>query len=573
MERCHGMKPQLKILFSYNIEVKNLSDPKIAAWMIDSDVNKDNTLSQMYKTYVNKIPTTNVAKQHEYSIVKAIESYAVMAHLEKRWNTKEEAELYRTIEMPILEILSRMEYLGIGFDDNKYTTIRRNLEAKIANLERRAYAIAGMEFNIGTPDDVSYVLWEKLGIEYPKGYVKRPQAKMRRVQKSTNKEVLMAIRHKSKLPNIILEWRKLSHTINTYIDSLPKFAFPRRSMQMKRVYSTCLQTACPTGRLAFTDPNLQSITHSFDFVPVKGTKTSQSSSSSKSPDMFHSPTNSSSPTSPALTPLGPVIRINIRDSFCSQKGFQLISADYSQLEFRILAHYAQDEKLNSTFHTKDDIFKNVASIWLNKNPNTITKEERSHCKHIVYGILYGMGIGKLAKDLNTTYDNAKKLKKEFKDRYPGVKRFLHRVITECKDCAYVETLLGRRRYLRNIYASNESDKQQAKRQAINTLCQGSAADIVKKAMINVMKRFNALKLKTRLLLQIHDELVFEVPNEEMSIAIVEIKREMERVVSLRVPLPVKIETGVSWGSLIPTVVDTPENRLSQSPIKQFSKWI
>lgn len=301
------------------------------------------------------------------------------------------------------------------------------------------------------------------------------------------------------------------------MDILSKYAFFNSNYKMYRVYTTVLQTAVPTGRLAMTNPNLQAITHSVTFVSLSFEKS---------------------------------IKISIRDSFISRPDFVLLSADYAQLELRLMAHFSKDQKLLSILKGSGDFFKEIASKWLDKPISSITTEDRSYAKHICYGILYGMGANALAAELKISPTQAMEFIDSFKSRYPGITKFLCVVVEKCKKNGYVSTIYGRKRYLPEINSTNNFEYKRAERQAVNTICQGSAADLVKVAMNKIFEKFKEVNTRTLMVLQLHDELLFEVPKEEVDVIQHLVKQVMENVLTLDLSLPVRLSVGTCWGSLV-----------------------
>lgn len=584
-------KPQLKILSNLNIHATHgLRDPRIAAWILQPDTHKDAVLRELFIEHADSIMGAKASLRVEYTaglgetekalrsaILAAHQSLLVMTPLEQELNLNSMFELFTTIEMKLVPILAKMEYYGVGFSEETLLQAKNLIEAKIQNLESRARRYCRKEVDLNSPMEVSHLLFDHLKLPYPalevggmrdgftvgalqgqdNSSTKTPVSaaapmRTKRIDKSTRAEVLQAMARAPNphpLPNIILEHRTLSHTINNYMDPLPAFSFHSKKLGMKRIYSTCHQTCVPTGRLAFDNPNLQSIRHAFEFVPLQSSPSngSHTSSTSQSP-----PSSTSIPS-----PIGVPIEINIRDSFIAAPNMTLVSFDYCQLELRIMSHYAEDQGLLQQLSDPHvDMFLVIAGQWLVKPPLEVTAEERAQAKHICYGILYGMGVAVLSRTLKVTRTEAKRFRVAFQERFSGLSRFLTNAVALTKKNGYSETLGGRRRHFPHIYSTGKdktsrADYARAVRQITNTVCQGSAADIVKIATIRIEEMLRLQAPEGRCIINLHDELVYELPTAQLDQIIAEIQRIMENVMTLRLPLPVRIFYGPTWGHLSP----------------------
>lgn len=584
-------KPQLKILMNLNIHaIHGLRDPRIASWILQPDTHKDAVLRDLFIEHADSIMGAKASLRVEYTaglgetekalrsaILSSHQSLLVMTPIEQELNLNSMFELFTTIEMKLVPILAKMEYYGVGFSEETLLQARNLIEAKIQNLESRARRYCRKEVDLNSPMEVSHLLFDLLKLPYPalevggmrdgfavgalqgqdNASTKTPvnaAAPMRtkRIDKSTRAEVLQAMARAPNphpLPNIILEHRTLSHTINNYMDPLPAFSFQSKKLAMRRIYSTCHQTCVPTGRLAFDNPNLQSIRHAFEFVPLQSSPTngSHTSSTSQSP-----PSSTSIPS-----PIGVPIEINIRDSFIAAPNMTLVSFDYCQLELRIMSHYAEDQGLLQQLRDPHvDMFLVIAGQWLVKPPLEVTAEERAQAKHICYGILYGMGVAALSRTLKVTRAEAKRFRVAFQERFSGLSRFLTNAVALTKKNGYSETLGGRRRHFPHIYSTGKdktsrADYARAVRQITNTVCQGSAADIVKIATIRIEEMLRVQAPDGRCIINLHDELVYELPTSQLDQLISEIQKIMENVMTLRLPLPVRIFYGPTWGHLSP----------------------
>jgi len=371
---------------------------------------------------------------------------------------------------------------------------------------RRIWAIAGVEFNINSPKQLGEVLFDKLGL---------PVIRRTKTGRSTDEDVLTKLAASHELPAEVLAWRSLAKLKNTYLDVLPTLVNPETG----RVHTSFNQTVTATGRLSSSDPNLQNI--------------------------------------PVRTELGR----RIRESFTAAPGKILVSADYSQIELRIMAHLSGDAELCDSFRRGEDIHARTAALMFGGEAAAVTGEQRRAAKAINFGIIYGMGAYGLSQQLSIDQKQAKEFIERYFERYPGVRVWLDRTIEEARRAGYVETLLGRRRYLPEIASTNRSVAQFAERMAINTPVQGTAADMIKQAMLAIDRELEKEKgtdsfspRKNRsvpfsqplMVLQIHDELLFEVPEGEADRLVAMVREKMEGVMRLSVPVKVDVGRGANW---------------------------
>jgi len=402
-----------------------------------------------------------------------------------------ETELFREVEMPLVDVLTRIEWCGIRIDTGFLGELSRQLGDKLKVLEGEIHALAGGGFNINSPKQLGEVLFEKL--ELPKG-------KKTKTGWSTNVEVLNSLAPKHKIAALILDYRSLSKLKSTYTDALPKLVNPATG----RLHTSFNQAVTATGRLSSSDPNLQNI--------------------------------------PIRTPTGR----KIREAFIPEAGWILLAADYSQIELRVMAHMADVVDLKESFIAGEDIHRRTASEIFNLFPEMVTDEQRRQAKTINFGVLYGMGAFSLAKELGISRAEAQQFIDHYFARYPAVLEYLEAKKQEAQEHHYVTTLLGRRCAIPEINSKNGAVRSYAERNACNYPIQGSAADIIKVAMINIDRRLMVEQLQTRMLLQVHDELVFEVPPEELEKVTELVRMEMETAVTLDVPLRVDIGCGQNW---------------------------
>lgn len=399
--------------------------------------------------------------------------------------------LFRDVEMPLVEVLTRMEWAGITIDADFLGKLSIQMSHQLDSLEQQIHSLAGGSFNINSPKQLGEVLFEKLQL---------PKGKKNKTGWSTNVEVLTSLADEHEIAALILSFRSTSKLKNTYADALPKMINP----QTGRVHTSFNQAVTATGRLSSSDPNLQNI--------------------------------------PIRTPEGR----RIREAFVPRQGWTLLSADYSQVELRVMAHMADVAALKESFLAGEDIHKRTASEIFNIFPELVTDEMRRQAKTINFGVLYGMGAFSLAKDLGISRSEAQQFIDQYFQRYPAVLSYLEEKKAEAREHQYVTTILGRRCAIPEINSKNGAVRSYAERNAINYPIQGSAADIIKVAMVRLDKRLREENLQARMLLQVHDELVLEVPEDELELVKGIVRNEMEQAVSLDLPLKVDIGTGKNW---------------------------
>jgi len=417
------------------------------------------------------------------------------AALEDRLEEAGLTSLFDDVEMPLERILFDMERCGVAIDRRALGALAREIDTKLKDLIEGIYDAAGATFNINSPKQLSEVLFGKLNL---------PVIKKTKTGFSTDEEVLTRLSRKHELPKTLLEYRQLTKLKTTYVDVLPGLAD-----EAGRLHGSFNQTGTETGRLSSSNPNLQNI-------PIK-------------------------------TQMGRRIREAIVAS--GSEYAHLLSADYSQIELRVLAHLSEDEALGEAFRKDADIHRYTASLIFNTEEADVTDEMRENAKRVNFGIVYGMSPYGLAKDLGLEPRMAEAFIQEYFLRYPRVKSYLEGQIAFVREHGYVTTLLGRRRYIPEVHNKNIAVRQFAERQAVNAPIQGSAADLIKVAMVRIDRRLKKEGLASRLILQVHDELVFEMAKKE-EVALPElVRREMEGVMRLRVPLKVTLKAGRNWSRM------------------------
>jgi DNA polymerase-1 len=401
--------------------------------------------------------------------------------------------LFADVEVPLIEVLVDMEMTGISVDKDCLEGISKDFEGQLLNIEDTIFAIAGEQFNIQSPQQLGHILFEKLKLPVQKKTKKKKGY-------STDVEVLTTLALEHELPALVLQYRSLAKLKSTYADALVDLIHP----ETHRIHTSFNQTITATGRLSSSTPNLQNI--------------------------------------PIRTEEGR----KIRAAFVPRKGWALFSADYSQIELRLLAHYSRDPVLLEAFEKDEDIHARTAAEVFQLFPSMVTPELRRQAKVINFGIIYGMGPFRLARELGISQKMAKTYIEHYFTTYKGVKRFIDETIEEARKVGKVRTLLDRHRWLPDILSRNRIARESAERTAVNTPLQGTAADLIKVAMIRIHEAFAQEALRAKMLLQVHDELVFETPPAEQDHAIGIVKSMMEGVYDLRVPLKVNVVSGGNW---------------------------
>ncbi len=407
-------------------------------------------------------------------------------------------DLFHTLELPLIPVLASMELTGVLLDTAHLAKMSRELGESVAALEREIHALAGKTFNVNSPKQMNEVLFEHLKL-------KAEGVRKTSLGFSTAADVLENLRGAHPIVNKILEYRELVKLKGTYIDALPNLINPVSG----RVHTSYNQTGTSTGRISSSDPNLQNI-------PIR-TETGRA----------------------------------VRAAFIAPEGWRLLSVDYSQVELRILAHISQEPTLLTAFAEGQDIHAATAAVIYNVPTTAVTKEQRIFAKRVNFGILYGMGAFRLARDSDLTLAEARKFIETYFERLPGVQRYIEGAKALARSQGYLTTLFGRRRRFPGIHSSRASDVAAAEREAINMPIQGTAADIMKRAMIDLYAALQKSNRRARLLLQVHDELVLEVPEEELADTAALVVRVMENAAALAAPLKANAQAGVNWRDVAP----------------------
>lgn len=500
----YNAKNDINILKSIDIDLKNISFDTVLASYIKNP-NRSHDLNAQALDYINHIsfeldfPTkkTKFAQLPQTDLITYAQDNAFSIYkLTQFWLkdlSPEELKLHDEVELPLTHILAQMEYDGVALDVDYMSELSEYMTQKAEDLQAKIYEIAGEEFNINSPKQVGEVLYEKLNIQLKK---KRGKAKP-----STNVEVLEELASEYPICRYLIDYRKYTKLRTTYTDALPLLV----SLKDRRIHTTYNQTVTATGRLSSSNPNLQNI-------PIRTEEGNK-----------------------------------LRNAFIAENENDFIlSSDYSQIELRLLAHVSGDENLISAFNSDVDVHSLTASKVFDVPVEQVTKEMRYKSKAVNFGIIYGQTRYGLAKALDIPAQEAQNFIDKYFMTYPKVKDYMENTVAFAYEHGFVETIFGRKRYLPELASPNRMIKEFAERAAINQPLQGTAADLIKMAMINVDKVFKENNLKSKMVMQVHDELVFEVVADELEQVKTLVKQEMQNVANLKVPLLVDINWGKSW---------------------------
>lgn len=507
----HGydLKEDYILLKPYEIELNSMDfDITIAEYLIDSKSSTSYECSAIAMKYLTrKIKSKEDllgkgAKAKKFDEIEFDELSAyigdilntvngVYPKMEEKLKETEMDGLFYHVEMPLVEVLGSMEYIGMKVDKDQLNELKEKFTTIINELENEIFELAGEPFNINSPKQLGVVLFEKLGL---------PVIKKTKTGYSTNAEVLEKLRDKHEIIDKITEYRQIVKLNSTYVEGLLKIINPKTG----RIHSSFNQTITTTGRISSTEPNMQNI-------PVK-------------------------------TEMGR----DIRKVFVADENCKLVDADYSQVELRVLAHMSGDENMIDAFKHGEDIHSKTASQIFDVDIKDVTSKQRIEAKAINFGIIYGKTDFGLSQDLNIPVATAKAYIDSYFNKYPKIKEFMDEAVESATETGYATTILNRRRYIPEIKASNFIVRNQGKRFAMNAPIQGSAADIIKVAMVNVYNKLKENNMKSKLILQVHDELIVEAVDEELEMAEKIVREEMENAQSMDVKLDVDLNTGDSW---------------------------
>ena len=504
-----NLKYDLLVLCNYNLEVKGpLYDTMLAHYLIEPE--KRHGMDLLASTYLNYEPVSietligkkglkqgnmrdvAVAEIAEYAAEDADITLQLHQVLLPELAKNQAQKLFEGVEMPLVKVLVSMESTGVKVDMAALADMSVNLENDAKLLESTIFQIAGQEFNLNSPKQLGEVLFEKMQL------IKNPK-KTKTGQYATGEDILSDLENEHEIARKILDYRELQKLKSTYVDALPALINPRTG----RIHTSFNQAVTATGRLSSTNPNLQNI-------PIRTARGRE-----------------------------------IRKAFIPHNDdFQILSADYSQIELRIMAAFSGDDSMIGAFNQGRDIHATTASKVFKVPLDEVTSEMRRRAKMVIFGIIYGISAFGLAQRLGIPRGEASEIIRAYFEEFPAVKAYMDRVIQEAREREYVETILGRRRYLADINSRNQTNRGFAERNAINAPIQGSAADMIKLAMINIHDFIQKEKLRSRMILQVHDELVFDAHREELDF----LKTNVDELMRNAIPLAVNMETGIGVGA-------------------------
>ena len=487
----NDLKFDIKVLNRKKITILGyIFDIKLAHYLINPDISHD--LINFSNNYLNVSVNKKFEELKDYEV--SCLTYKLKNLLKSDLEKFNQIKLYNEIEIPLLKTLAKMEIEGINLDVKFLKKLSERTTNELEDITKEIYELAGEEFNISSPKQLGEVLFDKMKI------TNKPK-KTKTGQYSTSEEVLNELSSKSDLVKLVLKFRSISKLLNTYINSLPK----QLDKYTNRIHTEYVQTVASTGRLSSINPNLQNI-------PIRTNRGRE-----------------------------------VRKAFIARnKDYFLMAADYSQIELRIIASLSNEENMINAFKKKEDIHASTASAVFNVPINQVSKEQRSNAKVVNFGIIYGVSAFGLSNQTKLNRTESKELIEKYFEKYPKLKQYINNQISFARNNGYVETVLGRRRYLKDINSQNSVVRGAAERNAINAPVQGSAADIIKIAMINIQKKLSKGNYKSKMLLQIHDELVFDVFKPELNEMIELTKNEMEKAFEINVPLTVDLNYGLNW---------------------------
>ncbi|KAM8975158.1 LOW QUALITY PROTEIN: DNA polymerase theta [Pelodytes ibericus] len=593
----------------------NFQDPKVACWLLDPS-SKERTLHNMVTNFLpHELPllegvgtgqgvqslglgTSSDQSGRYRAAIESVLVYSTMGRLSPLLDKEKLQDVFQAVEMPTQYCLALLELNGIGFSTEECETQKHIMLAKLNEIEAKVYQLAGHSFSLTSHDDLAQVLFIELklptngdltvqGNKKTLGYTRRPPVSGTRVrlgkQFSTNKDALEKLKPLHPIPGLILEWKRITNAMTKVVFPLQREKRLSACLGMERIYPVS-QTHTATGRVSFTEPNIQNVPKDFE-IEMPQMIGESPPSQEKGPSVLSR--NRGRNVLPLKTRLqaaqipagkGMSFFVSMRHAFVPFPGGLILAADYSQLELRILAHLSRDRRLIHVLNCGQDVFKSIAAEWKMIDPETVTDAVRQQAKQICYGIIYGMGAKSLGEQMGIEKEDAACYIESFKARYTGIHRFLKETVKSCVRDGFVQTILGRRRYLPAIKDANPHAKAHAERQAVNTTVQGSAADIVKTATVNIQKRLEEafpqepkshghrdhVRISGRserhrnsrppnrgafFILQLHDELLYEA-GEDNAIQVAQIiKSEMENAIKLSVKLKAKVKIGPSWGDL------------------------
>ena len=493
----YDLKKILKFLYKLNIKINSVCfDTKIAHYLINPDLGHDfNVLCETYLNYKTRFfKNSEIENLKVLSMEKSDLNFQLVEFLMNDLKSGKLVDLFKKLEMPLLKVLAEMEFNGIKIDLKFLQNLSQNYSEELKSIEKNIFNHSGEEFNLASPKQLGDVLFEKLKI------IDKPK-KTKTGQYSTSEEVLSRLSKNHEIIRDVLKWRSLQKLINTYVDALPK----QINEDSRRIHTVFNQAVASTGRLSSHNPNLQNI-------PIRSKKGRE-----------------------------------IRKAFiCENNDFVMLAADYSKIELRVIASLSKDPNMISAFNDNLDIHLSTASKVFNVEIKNVSREQRSNAKTVNFGIIYGVSAFGLSNQTDLSRSESKDLIESYFKAYPELKNYISNQINFARENGYVETILGRRRYLKDINSRNPIVRGGAERNAVNAPVQGSAADIIKIAMVKISDKIKLNNYKSKMLVQVHDELIFEIYKPELQKMKELIKKEMESVFTLNVPLTVDIGIGENW---------------------------
>ena len=507
---AHNIKYDYKVLKNYDIEVRGaIFDTMIAHYLINPDMKHGmDYLSEIYLNYTpisiesligkkgknqGNLRSVSLKQQTDYAAEDADVTFQLYEIFEQKLKEENLENLFYRIEMPLMKVLAKMELAGISLDKECLKKESLELENDLKNLEKKIFEFSGEEFNLNSPKQLGEILFEKLKLD-------AKAKKTKTGQYSTSEEVLQKLESKHEIIKHILEYRTYQKLKSTYVDALPM----QVNEKTGRIHTNFMQTVAATGRLSSVNPNLQNI-------PIRTLRGQQ-----------------------------------VRAAFTASEGNKLISADYSQIELRLIAEISGEKNMIEAFQKGEDIHASTAAKLFKIPLDEVTKLQRSQAKTVNFGIIYGVSSFGLSEQTGLSRTEAKQMIDAYFETYSRLKEYMNEQIMTARKNGYVETILGRKRYLKDINSANFVVKGHAERNAINAPIQGSAADIIKLAMINIDRELENQKMETKMLLQVHDELIFETPIDEIETAKILIKTQMETAYATQVPLLTEVGIADNW---------------------------
>ncbi|XP_044856994.1 DNA polymerase theta [Mauremys mutica] len=610
------------LLLACGISVEgSFEDPKVACWLLDPG-SKERTLHNMVTNFLpHELPllegvgtgqgvqSLGLSANADYSgryraAIESVLIFNIMNQLNTLLQKENLTDVFHKVEMPTQYCLALLELNGIGFSTTECETQKHVMQAKLNEIEAQAYQMAGHSFSLTSPDDIAEVLFLELKLppngdvkiqsnKKTLGYTRRATANGNRIrlgkQFSTTKDALEKLKALHPLPGLILEWKRITNAMTKVVFPLQREKRLNPALGMERIYPIS-QTHTATGRISFIEPNIQNVPKDFEIEMPTLVEESPPSQARRCGATFPGgrgrkrcstlPCGLKVLSDEGTKERGMPFSVSMRHAFVPFPGGLILAADYSQLELRILAHLSRDHRLIEVLNSGADVFKSIAAEWKMIDADAVGDEIRQQAKQICYGIIYGMGAKSLGEQMGIEENDAACYIESFKSRYPGIQKFLRETVKKCSRDGFVQTILGRRRYLPAIKDPNPYSKAHAERQAVNTAVQASAADIVKTATVNIQRRLDAFpsavkshghlessfqsnragRLERRrnrgmlqsggfFILQLHDELLYEVAEDSVIQVAQIVKFEMENAIKLSVKLNVKVKIGPSWGDL------------------------